>query len=114
LFDFYSSLVYGSRAELSVQTCVAQAKAIFNATAPARWNLVISHRRRIQINGTRNRAEAPPHAVFLEVSGRPARRNGAQSMLLWPGLEVFGCCSAKRKGVRNGCLYTVESVDAEA
>jgi hypothetical protein len=36
LFDFYSSLVHGPRAELPVHTCVAQAKAIFRATAPAR------------------------------------------------------------------------------
>jgi hypothetical protein len=43
LFDFYSSLVHGPRAELPVQTCEAQAKVLFNATAPARWNLVISH-----------------------------------------------------------------------
>jgi hypothetical protein len=36
-------------------------------------------------------------------------------MLLWPGLELVGCCtSGERKGIRNGCLYTVESVDAEA
>ena len=113
LFDFYSSLVHGPRAELPVQACVSQAKAIFRATAPARWNLCISHRRRVQINAARNRAEAPPHAVLLEVSGRPARGNGAQSMLLWPGLELFGC-GAGCKGVRNGCLYTVESVDPEA
>jgi hypothetical protein len=114
LFDFYSSLVHGPRAELPVQQAVAQAKALFHATAPERWNLVISHRRRVQINADRNRAEAPPGAVLLEVSGRPARGNGAQSMLIWTGIELLGCCAAERKGVRNGCLYTVESVDAAA
>jgi hypothetical protein len=114
LFDFYSSLIPGgSRAELPVQTCIAQAKAVFRSSGPARWNLVISHRRRCLINAERNRAEAPPGAVLLEVSGRRARGNGAQTMLLWPGIQLFGCTSAA-KAVRNGCLYTVESLDSEA
>ena len=33
-------------------------------------------------------------------------------MLLWPGIQLFGCTSTAV--VRNGCLYTVESVDAQA
>jgi hypothetical protein len=113
LFDFYSSLIPGgSRAELPVQACVDQAKAVFRSSASARWNLVISHRRRCLINAERNRAEAPAGAVLLEVCGRRARGNGAQSMLLWPGIQLFGCTSAA-KAVRNGCLYTVESIDAQ-
>jgi hypothetical protein len=51
--------------------------------------------------------------VFLEVSGRRARGNGAQSMLIWLGIRLYGCTSAA-KAVRNGCLYTVESIDPEA
>jgi hypothetical protein len=113
LFNFYSSLVDGPRAE-PVHQAVAQAKATFRASGPARWNLVISHRKRIQLNMMRNRAEAPPDAVFVELSGRPARGNGAQSMLLWPGIQLYGCTVAERRGVMNGCLYTVESIDAEA
>jgi hypothetical protein len=34
-------------------------------------------------------------------------------MLFWPGIQVFGCTSVA-KAVRNGCLYTVESIDAQA
>jgi hypothetical protein len=34
-------------------------------------------------------------------------------MLIWPGIQLFGCTSAA-KAIRNGCLYTVESVDTEA
>jgi hypothetical protein len=34
-------------------------------------------------------------------------------MLLWPGIKLFGCTSAA-KAVRNGCLYTVASIDASA
>jgi hypothetical protein len=43
---------------------------------------------------------APSDAVFLEVSGRRARGNGAQSMLLWPGIQLYGCTSAAQ-AVRN-------------
>jgi hypothetical protein len=114
LFDFYSSLIPGgSRAELPVQACVAQAKAVFRSSGPARWNLAISNRRRCLINAERNRAEAPRTAVLLEVGGRRARGNGAQSMRIWPGIQLFGCTSAT-KAIRNGCLYTVESIDASA
>jgi hypothetical protein len=31
-------------------------------------------------------------------------------MLLWPGIQLFGCTSAA-KSIRNGCLYAVESID---
>jgi hypothetical protein len=34
-------------------------------------------------------------------------------MLLGPGLELFGCSTGCR-GIRNGCLCTVASVDADA
>jgi hypothetical protein len=35
-------------------------------------------------------------------------------MLIWPGLELFGCVAVEKKGIRNGCLYTVDSIDAAA
>jgi hypothetical protein len=34
-------------------------------------------------------------------------------MLLWPGIQLLGATSAA-KAVRNGCLYTVESIGPEA
>jgi hypothetical protein len=34
-------------------------------------------------------------------------------MLIWPGLQLIGSVSAEKKGVRNGCLYTVASVGSE-
>ena len=115
LFDFYSSLIAaGSRFELPLRECVAQAKALFVHQGPARWNLVISHRKRVQINREMNQAEAPRDAVCLEVSGRPARGNGAQTMLLWPGIQLYGCVLMETRGIRNGCLYTVESLDPAA
>jgi hypothetical protein len=35
-------------------------------------------------------------------------------MKLWPGLQLLGCVSSEKKGVRNGCLYTVSSVGGDA
>ena len=115
LFDFYSSLIAaGSRFELPLRECVAQAKALFVHNGPARWNLVISHRKRVQINREMNQAEAPRDAACLVVSGKPARGNGAQTMLLWPGIQLYGCVLMEKRGIRNGCLYTVESLDPAA
>jgi hypothetical protein len=114
LFDFYSSLIAGgSRFQLSLRECVEQASSLFQHDGPARWNLVISHRKRVEINRAQNQAEALPGAVLLEVSGRPAKGNAAQTMLIWPGIQLFGCVAVERK-VRNGCLYTVESIDVAA
>ena len=87
-----------------------QAKAQFKLVACARWNLVISHQRRIRINRELNQAEAPADAVLMEVTGKATHGNSAQTMLIWPSLVLIGCVSAEKKGIRNGCLYTVASV----
>ena len=114
LFSFYSSLILGgARFELPLVEAVKQAKAQFSYDAPARWNLVVSHHRRVRLNREHNEQEAPPGAVRLEVSGKAARGNGAQTMLLWPGLQLIGSVSAEKKGIRNWCLYTVASVGDE-
>jgi hypothetical protein len=96
LVDFYSSLIAsGSRFELPLWECVAQAKALFVHSGPARWNLVISHRRRVQIDRERNQAEAPPEAVCLQVSGKPARGNGDAALA---GHRVVRVCGHGEEG----------------
>jgi hypothetical protein len=115
LFDFYSSLIVGgSRFEPQVADAVRHARVYFPDTAPARWNLVISHQRRIRINRAYNTREAPPEAVTLEVKGKAAHGNAAQTMKIWPGLQLLGCVSSEKKGIRNGCLYTVICVGENA
>ena len=116
LFNFYSSLIPGgTRFELPLHEAVKQAKAAFRHDGQARWNLCVSHRKRIEINTKMNSCLAPREgAVFLEVAGRPARGNRQQSMVLWPTIELLGCVAAEKKGIRNGCLYVVESIDAAA
>jgi hypothetical protein len=50
LFDFYSSLIVGGgRCDLPTAEAVRQARFHFPSTTVARWNLVISHQRRIRI-----------------------------------------------------------------
>jgi hypothetical protein len=100
----------GTSLPSTLQEAVKQAKVQFTFGSFARYNLVISHQRRLRINRELNEQEAPPDAVRLEVTGKAAHGNGAQTMLLWPGLQLIGSVSAEKKGVRNGCLYTVASV----
>jgi hypothetical protein len=111
LFSFYASLIHGgSRFELPLADAVKLAKAQFCYASFARWSLVISHQRRVRLNRENNEQEAPPDAVRLVVWGKVAHGSGAQTMLIWPGVQLIGCVSAEKKGVRNGCLYTVASV----
>ncbi len=109
LFNFYRSLVDVS-VDRPLHSIIAEAKRTFNFAGFCRSNLVISHRKRIQINRQLNEQLAPPNAVKLEIGGRPLRGNVAQTMLLWPGLVLLGAVPTERKGIRNGCTYTVEDI----
>jgi len=114
LFDFYSSLIHGgSRFEAPLPEVLAEAKLIFKHSGICAANLTISHRKRVALNASINKAFAPSEGVLqLEVRGK-ACRNGAQTMLLWPGIKLLGAVSSEKRGVRNGCLYTVAAVDEE-
>ena len=56
---------------------------------------------------------APAEAVRLEIAGRAARGNAAQTMLIWPGIVLIGCVAASRCGIQNGVLYKVVDVNDE-
>ena len=115
LFDFYSSLIPGgSRADLPLCECIKQAKEQFNFEGDARWNLVISHYKRVKINRELNAKFKPVSgAVWLEVKGCRATANSAQSMWIWPGLLLFGCAAGEKRGIRNQCLYEIEKIKDE-
>ena len=109
----FRSEVLGSPENL--RSTIAEAQATFNYDGFCRSNLVISHRKRIQLNRQINEQLAPRDvAVRLEVHGRQLRGNSAQTMLIWPGIELLGAVPTERKGIRNGCLYTVTSVEPDA
>jgi len=115
LFDFYSSLIAGgSRFGTPLREAVAAAKSAFAYDGSCPANLVVSHRKRLIINAKLNKQLAPADAVRLDIAGRACRGNSGQTMLIWPGIQLLGSVPTEKKGIRNGCLYTVKSIDKEA
>ena len=113
LFDFYSSLIQGgSRFEQPLADCVNQAKALFHFEGPARWNLAISHRKRVALNHRLNlHFSRGKEVVRLRSAGRSTqgRACAQQTMLLWVGLELLGYGGS----VKNQVLYTIAAIDEE-
>jgi hypothetical protein len=104
LFAAYSSLVEGGMLNITpLAGCLAQLKPHFPRTAaPARWNLVMSHLRRVKLNRELNCREAGRDAVVIP---------GREPMLVWPGLLLIGCATSGP--VRNSCFYEVLAADPE-
>ena len=60
LFDFYSSLIVGGpRFTEALPVVLEAAKQEFHFEGPARWNLVISHTKRVQLNALLNLSLKP-------------------------------------------------------
>jgi hypothetical protein len=94
------------RFELPLADVLAQARLRFHLSVPARHNLCISHRRRVQLNKAGNERERPRNAVLIK-AGVTSKVAG-QNMWLWPGIELLGSAGSRR--IRNGVLYTVTAV----
>jgi hypothetical protein len=107
LFEYYSSLIQGgTRFNLPLSQVLQEARERFHYDGPARHNLCISHRKRMALNRQLNtRREG---AIFLKAPA--ARGNAAQSMWLYPGIELLG----SGRGIRNNVMYTVEAVTADS
>ena len=108
LFDWYSSLIPGGlRFEAPLPQVLAEARATFRFEGPARHNLCISHRARVKLNSQCNRhfAEGQP-SVFVRAKAAKGQLCAAQSMLIWPGIELLGCSRSSRK-VRNLSLIHI-------
>ena len=75
---------------------------------------MISHRKRKHSNAKLNALEKPPEALWLQVKARNTGANSAQSMFLWPGLQLFGCVAGEKRGVRNQCLYTIKELGEDS
>ena len=113
LFNFYSSLIEGGqRFTQPLAQVLEAARAITGFEGPALKNLCISHRRRIILNRQLNKAFLPEDVVprFVRARLKKGQMCAAQSMFLWPGIELLGCVQASRKGIRNNVLYTVTSL----
>ena len=64
----------------------------------------------MQLNALLNAHFKPEGALYIAVK-RERPGSLAQSMWIWPGIQLLGCVSEK-KGVRNQVLYTVTGIKA--
>ena len=73
--------------------------------------MVISHRRRIEINKQLNEANRPEGAVKIEVpiGKHQIDNNAPQTMWLWPGLRLIGAGHKVPKGI----FVEVKACDGE-
>ena len=113
LFDFYSSLIAGGeRFSQPLAEVLQAARALTGFGGPARHNLCISHRRRILLNRQLNKAFLPDGVAPTFVRAKPKKGQmcAAQSLFIWPGIELLGCVQATRKGIRNNVLYQVLAI----
>ena len=99
---------------MPLEQCIKEANAQFNIQGAARWNLTIPHFKRVKLNKELNAIFKPESgAVWLEVKHSQASANSAQSMYIWPGLEMFGCVAREKRGIRYQCLYEIEKIEDE-
>ena len=108
LFDFYTSLYRGSLANLTVQEQLAIAKQQFPKSKKlARWNLVISHGKRKQVNALCYRA-ASFGCEVLEV-----KLSEELVDQVFVGCPMLGNLTGPSKIV-HGAFYVVQSWDEKA
>ena len=114
LFNFYTRLIPGGDLfGLPVATAVAQARERFTYQGVCELNLVLSHRKRVQLNRQCNLHFRPAAgAVYLPCPlQKRAALNAPQAMWVWGGQKLLGCVPFERQGIRNACEYTVAVVD---
>ena len=89
---------------------LAAAKGEFNFPGPARWNLCISHRKRVQLNAQLNVLFKPEGAVFIP-DKRKRSAQGAWRRTCGSGRGSSSWGVSEKKGVRNQVLYEVAEVN---
>ena len=114
LFDFYTRLIPGGDLfGLAVATAVAQARARFTYQGVCELNLVLSHRKRIELNRRCNLHFKPTAgAVYLQCPlAKRVALNAPQPMWVWPWLKMLGCVVIERQGIRNACECKILAVN---
>ena len=115
LFDFYSSLIKGGcRFTLPLNDVLNEARTLFDYEGICRNNLCISHAKRKRINREVNLALKPENAIYVKASPVKGQQNTAQNMYIWEGIELLGCVSGVKKGIKNNCLYTVTKIEDDS
>ena len=105
LFRFYTRLIPGGDLfGLPVATAVAQARERFTYKGVAELNLVLSHRKRVQLNKQCNLHFRPAAgAVYLPCAlQKRVALNAPQAMWVWGGQKLLGCLPIERQGIRRG------------
>ena len=103
LFAWYSSLILGgSRFSRPLAEVLAEERLRFRLPGPARHNLCIPHRRRVQLNKAGNERERRTHPAAVLVKAGQSSKVAGQNMWLWPGIELLGSAGSRR--IRNGVL----------
>jgi hypothetical protein len=115
LFDFYGSLIKGGcRFHLPLADVIEEARMLFHFEGVARNNLCISHVQRRRINKEVNLALKPSGAILIRAKAEKGQLNAAQPMYIWEGIQLLGCTSAVKKGIRNNVLYEVTKIGDES
>ena len=116
LFNFYTRLIPGGDLFGSpVAAAVAQAREVFTYKGICELNLVLSHRKRVEINRRCNMHFKALGAIYLPCPlQKRVALNAPQPMWIWPGIKLLGCLPIEKQGIRNGCEYTVAAVDSTA
>jgi hypothetical protein len=114
IFEFIRSLKIDEGAdEVPVHLAIAQAKALFPATGQrADYTLVMSHKRRIELNARQNELDrvGREDAVEIKVTSKnQLDNNHPQNMWIWPGQRLVGAGNK----VPKGCFVTVQSADED-
>ena len=79
--------------------------------------LCLSHAKRMRVNARQNELLKPPNARYCEWQGEDPVGTTMlpQSMHVWPGLELIGCCRGSgQQRVVQGVVYVVVGMCQEA
>ena len=130
LFSFYSSLIPGGdRCNRALNENVQEARQIFHSTkatgfipgtALAPINLVLSHKKRLELNERCNAADAKGREnverflmkdFYSDEELENMQDSGPQDALFWPGLIVISRLTSKK--VKNALPYEILSFEGE-
>jgi hypothetical protein len=111
LFDYFCGLSVGAPDENDLEDALERGRGMFPVTGgPADYTLVISHKRRKQINQAMNEMLKPEHAVLFEKQPMDAkeekRLENQQSFYAWEGMRLLGAGAKCKKNV----FHTVVAV----
>ena len=115
LFSFFSQLIFGGTLyQQGLQEALRQAREKFNYQGVCENNFVLSHARRIRLNREVAQKLAPREGtLILRAQPRKGETMSQQTMTIWEGCPLLGCCQSVKKGIRNGLRYQVINIQEE-